>query len=114
MDSIRHAVILLAPLSSSYRILFEKDIAGLAVLGCLISFILLSPETVKSKMSTNELKSSKEEEKSITDKLANRDFTYLLFFMALIARLDIFIALTAAGSNIFAGVLLYNKIKTAS
>ncbi len=29
MDSIRQAVILLSPLSSGYRILFEKDIAGL-------------------------------------------------------------------------------------
>jgi len=29
MDSLRQAVILLAPLSSGYRILFEKDVAGL-------------------------------------------------------------------------------------
>jgi len=89
-------------------------LGGLAVLGCLISFILLSPEIVKSKMSANELKPFKEGGKSITDKLANRDFTYFLFFMALIARLDIFLALTAAGSNIFAGYLLYKKFKTAS
>jgi phosphatidylglycerophosphate synthase len=89
-------------------------LGGLSVLGCLVSFILLSQEIVKSKMNSDELNPIKDQKKSITDRLANRDFTYFLFFMALIAQLDIFLALTAAGSNIFAGYLIYNKLQTAS
>jgi 1L-myo-inositol 1-phosphate cytidylyltransferase / CDP-L-myo-inositol myo-inositolphosphotransferase len=86
-------------------------LGGFAVLGCLVSFILLSQEIVNSKMNCDEYKPNKAEKKSITDKLANRDFTYFLFFMAVIAQLELFLALTAAGSNIFSGYLLYNKFR---
>lgn len=89
-------------------------LGGLSALGCLVSFILLSQEIVKSKMRCDEFKPCSKEKKSITDRLANRDFTYLLFLMAVIAQLDIFLALTAVGSNIFSGYLLYHKFKTAS
>jgi phosphatidylglycerophosphate synthase len=89
-------------------------LGGLSVLGCLVSFILLSQEIVKSKMSSDEFKPCSKEKKSITDRLANRDFTYFLFFMAGIAQLELFLALAAAGSNIFSGYLIYNKLKTAS
>lgn len=87
-------------------------LGGFAVLGCLVSFILLSPEIVNSKMRCDELNPIQDQKKSLTDRLANRDFTYFLFLMAVIAQLDIFLALTATGSNIFSAYLLYNKFKT--
>lgn len=65
MDSIRQAVILLSPLSSGYRILFEKDIAGLKIFQRLLltlqragidEFIILSkhlPEEERFKIDNN-------------------------------------------------------------
>lgn len=47
------------------------------------------------------------------DQLANRDFLYFLFVMALVDQLNIFIAITAVGSNVFAGYVFYKKIKSA-
>ncbi len=38
----------------------------------------------------------------LVDQMANRDFVYFLFVMALIGRLDIFLGLTAVGSIAFA------------
>jgi hypothetical protein len=52
-------------------------------------------------------------EKTLTNNLANRDFIYFLFLMAIIGRVDIFICITAIGSNIFATYLTYFKIKSA-
>jgi hypothetical protein len=52
-------------------------------------------------------------EKPLTNNLANRDFIYFLFLMAIIGRVDIFICITAIGSNIFAAYLIYSKIKSA-
>jgi hypothetical protein len=49
----------------------------------------------------------------LTDNIANRDFIYFLFFMSLIGRVDIFICITAFGSNIFAAYLTFSKIKSA-
>ncbi|GJL78539.1 MAG: hypothetical protein NPINA01_15280 [Nitrospinaceae bacterium] len=89
-------------------------LGGLAVLGCLISCVSLAPEIMKNKIQPDASKPVNGAPKSITDQLANRDFTYLLFFMALIAKLDIFLVLAAAGSNVFAGYVLYNRFKTAS
>ena len=65
----------------------------------------------KEKVSTNvpDLKVKK----NLTDSLANRDFIYFLFLMAIIGRVDIFIFITAFGSNIFAAYLTYFKIKSA-
>ena len=85
----------------------------LAVLGSLISFFLLISSIIdeKEKSSTNppDLKVKK----PLTDNLANRDFIYFLFLMAMIGRMDIFICITAFGSNIFAAHLVYSKAKSA-
>lgn len=88
-------------------------LGSLAVLGSLICFILLSPKIMSSKSQCGHLKVFLERNKSLVDRLANRDFTYLLFIMALAGSLDIFIGLTALGANVFAGYLLYDKFKTA-
>jgi hypothetical protein len=48
---------------------------------------------------------------AIVEKISNRDFTYFLLFMALINQLGIFILAAAAGANVFAVLLLYEKAR---
>ena len=82
---------------------------GLAVIGTLIAFALLSRIIVEQKHSAEQGKTLKA---SLTDLIANRDFTYFLLIMACIDHLDIFIILTALGANVFATVLIYKWLRT--
>jgi hypothetical protein len=66
----------------------------------------------KEKASSNV--SGAKNKNNLSDKLANRDFTYFLFLMALIGRMDIFICVTAIGSNLFAGYLVYSRFVITS
>jgi len=88
-----------------------KLLGMLAVLGSLISFLLLSSSIIdgKEKAAANATGLVKQK---IIENLANRDFIYFLFLMAIIGRVDIFIFITALGSNIFAVYLTYSKIKS--
>ncbi len=79
----------------------------LSVVGAVISLWLLRA-SVFQKRGGGEYESSGWE-----DKLANRDFLYFLFVMALADQLNIFIAITAVGSNVFAGYVFYKKMKAA-
>ena len=79
---------------------------GLAVFGSLVAFMILSGSIMKKKQAAGQGKTS---ETNLTDQLANRDFIYFLLVMACIERLDIFILLTAVGSNIFAIYLMYKR-----
>ena len=79
---------------------------GLAVFGSLVAFMILKGSIIKKKQAAGQGKTS---ETNLTDQLANRDFIYFLLVMACIERLDIFILLTAVGSNIFAIYLMYNR-----
>jgi hypothetical protein len=49
--------------------------------------------------------------KKISDQLVNRDFIYFLLVFGLFDRLDVFILLTAVGSNFFAIFLICQKLK---
>ena len=89
-------------------------LGSLAVLGSLVSFILLKPEIIENKSQQKKSRLEEDGKKSFVDKLANRDFTYLLFVMALVERLDLFLGLTAVGANLFAGYLLYSKVNKIS
>lgn len=89
-----------------------KTLGAFAVLGSLISFILLSTQIVEKKSMAGP-DSSVSTEKNFADKLANRDFTYFLLLMALAGRLDIFIIITALGANAFALYLVYFKTKSS-
>ena len=82
-----------------------------AVFGSLVSFLILSSSIIdkKEKVSANTV--DLKNKNTLTDNMANRDFIYFLFFMSLIGRVDIFICITAFGSNIFAIYLAYYKIK---
>ncbi len=81
-----------------------KLYGGLAVYGSLVSFMILGEVIVKKKQEDEQ-----EETSSLSDQLANRDFTYFLFILACIGRLDTFIILTAIGANLFAIYLIYQK-----
>lgn len=83
---------------------------GFAVLGSLISFVLLSSSVIQKKSQAN---AGGSQNKNFADQLANRDFIYFLFIMAVIGRLDIFLTLTAVGANVFALYLMYKKSRSA-
>ncbi len=85
----------------------------LAVFGSLISFLLLSASIIDEKEKAEMNIPIPKIEKPLTNNLANRDFIYFLFLMAIIGRVDIFICISAIGSNMFAAYLIYSKIKSA-
>ena len=89
-----------------------KTLGAFAVLGSLISFVLLSTQIVEKKSMAG-ADSSVSTKKKFADKLANRDFTYFLLLMALAGRLDIFIIITALGANAFALYLVYFKTRSS-
>ena len=90
-----------------------KYLGMLAVLGSLTSFILLS-KTILGKKADATAKFSLEScNKKISDQLANRDFIYLLLVLGFFDRLDVFILLTAAGSNFFTIFINYQKLKVS-
>ncbi|MBC8282566.1 MAG: CDP-alcohol phosphatidyltransferase family protein [Nitrospinae bacterium] len=84
----------------------------LAVLGSFWSFILLSKTIIGKKANATQKNSEESEDKNFTDQLANRDFTYFLFVLAIFGRLDAFIILTAIGSNLLAIYLACQKFKS--
>jgi len=88
-------------------------LGALAVFGSLISFLLLSSSIIDKKEMASANTADPKKKNTLTDTLANRDFIYFLFFMSLIGRVDVFIYITAFGSNIFAAYLTYSKIKSA-
>ena len=84
---------------------------ALAVFGSLVSFLILSSSIIDKKEKGSANAADLKKKNTLTDNIANRDFIYFLFFMSLIGRVDIFICITAFGSNIFAAYLAYSKIK---
>ena len=82
-----------------------------AVFGSLVSFLILSSSIIDKKEKVSAYTVDLKNKNTLTDNMANRDFIYFLFFMSLIGRVDIFICITAFGSNIFAIYLAYYKIK---
>lgn len=91
-----------------------KYLGALAVLGNLAAFILLSKNILAKKVEAAKEISFEFCNKNFSDQLANRDFIYLLFVLALFGRLDVFILLTAAGSNLFVIYLVCQKFKSTA
>ena len=89
-------------------------LGGLAGLGGLTAFFLLSPILLEKRSPSNQLFHINEPE--LAEKVANRDFIHFLLLVAVIDQLGIFIAVAAVGANLFAGYLIYSrllKLKTA-
>jgi|SaaInlStandDraft_7_1057024.scaffolds.fasta_scaffold17170_2 1L-myo-inositol 1-phosphate cytidylyltransferase / CDP-L-myo-inositol myo-inositolphosphotransferase len=91
-----------------------KYLGMLAVLGNIAAFVLLSKAILGKKAEATKKISFDTCSKKISDQLANRDFIYLLFALALFGRLDVFILLTAAGSNFFVIYLVFQKFKNTA
>ncbi len=91
-----------------------KYLGMLAVFGSMAAFILLSKSILGKKAEATKNLSLEPCDKKTSDQLANRDFIYLLFALALFGRLDVFILLTAAGSNLFAIYLVSQKFKNTA
>ena len=89
-----------------------KIFGTLAVVGTLASFALLHSSVIESKKRAA-LNPEEEPEASLVDRVANRDFTYFLFALCLAGRLEIFLALTAVGANVFAVWLVFQKYRSA-
>jgi len=87
-----------------------KILGTFAVVGTLASFAMLQSDIIKSKMqASHEVKET--ENASLVDRMANRDFIYFLLVMALANQLNIFLALTAIGANVFALWLAFQRYR---
>ena len=82
-------------------------LGGLAGLGGLMAFFLLSPLLLKKRSPEKQL--SLISESDLAEKFANRDFIHFLFLVSLIDRLEIFIIVAAIGANLFAGFLVVSR-----
>lgn len=89
-----------------------KILGTLAVFGSLTSFALLHSSVIESKKRAAD-DPAEGQEASLVDRMANRDFLYFLFALSLIDQLQIFLALTAVGSNVFALWLVFLKYRSA-
>jgi len=83
----------------------------LAALGSLISFLMLRATIIEDKSKANSMYKDKQNKTDLINKLTNRDFTHILFLLALINQLDVFIWLTVVGVNLLAVFLLFSKMK---
>ncbi len=86
-------------------------LGGLAGLGGLMAFFLLSPVLLEKRSQIFHVS-----DPDLAEKFANRDFIHFLFLVALIDQLEIFILVAAIGANLFFGYLAYSrlhKLKTA-
>ncbi|PIQ98674.1 MAG: hypothetical protein COV66_15460 [Nitrospinae bacterium CG11_big_fil_rev_8_21_14_0_20_45_15] len=89
-----------------------KALGAFAVLGNLLSFALLNQNIIKGKAQADSHDAVVPEKKSgEPPEIANRDFTYYLLGFSLFGVSSWFLALTAVGSNIFAGYLVYSRRK---
>jgi phosphatidylglycerophosphate synthase len=88
-----------------------KILGILAVLGSGVSFALMYSKVVKGKSIASEGKKETVNSSGIdlTAQMANRDFIYLVFILAIAGQLWFFISITAIGANVFAAILVYSK-----
>jgi len=83
-------------------------LGGLAGLGGLTAFFLLSPILLEKRSPNNQLFHINEPE--LVEKFANRDFIHFLLLVSVVDQMEIFIAVAAVGANLFAGYLVYSRL----
>ncbi|MBI5186111.1 MAG: CDP-alcohol phosphatidyltransferase family protein [Nitrospinae bacterium] len=124
-DNLTHIAVFAGIAYGAYRIepapyLFYCG--WLAVLGTLMSFLLVAFQLYRKESTKGPLFTSVMENRAgmgkgmenilnAQDSLARRDFTYLLLLFALLGYSKYFLALTAIGSNIFWMLLVFSWIK---
>ncbi len=112
-DNIVHFAVFLGIGMGLYRTsgnVIYSYLGVLAVVGSLMCFLLLQT-AIFNKRTTGSADAPADQQESLADQIANRDFIYFLFAMAMVDQLEIFIAITAGGSLIFAGIVGYKKYK---
>jgi phosphatidylglycerophosphate synthase len=82
-------------------------LGGLAGVGGLLAFFLLSPLLLKKRSPEKQL--SFISESDLAEKFANRDFIHFLLLVSVIDQLEIFIIVAAIGANLFAGFLVVSR-----
>lgn len=112
-DNVIHFLLFLSiglGLAASTGAVLYTWLGWIAAIGSIVSFILLSNSVInwKARATAGE---GKDESQKIEDRLANRDFIWLLLVLAVIGRLEIFIWLTAVGVNVFALYLLFVRLR---
>jgi phosphatidylglycerophosphate synthase len=83
-------------------------LGGLAGLGGLTAFFLLSPILLEKRSPNNQLFHINEPE--LAEKFANRDFIHFILLVSVVDQMEIFIAVAAVGANLFAGYLVYSRL----
>ncbi|MGV7220862.1 MAG: CDP-alcohol phosphatidyltransferase family protein [Nitrospinales bacterium] len=88
-----------------------KILGILAVIGSAVSFALMYSKVVKEKSQASEGKEAIKNSGGfdLTAQMANRDFIYLVFILAIAGQLWFFISITAIGANVFAFILVYAR-----
>lgn len=81
-------------------------LGGLAAGGSLLAFLLMGEGIIADKSTTGASNKNDQKKNGLIDNLANRDFTHLLFALALLDQLQIFLWMTAVGVNVMALYLL--------
>jgi phosphatidylglycerophosphate synthase len=110
-DNIIHFLVFTA---IGYGVYFKTDesiflyLGGLAGLGGLTAFFLLSPILLEKRSPNNQLFHISEPE--LAEKFANRDFIHFLLLVSVVDQMEIFIAVAAVGANLFAGYLIYSRL----
>lgn len=116
-DNLVHIAVFFCIGMGLFRVSGEKVyllLGCLAVLGSLVSFYLLKTSIVESKSRAKTTTANDSISKNTADSLANRDFIYFILAMAIIGKLEIFIALAGVGANVFAGYLLVSRLRRQS
>jgi len=112
-DNIVHFAVFLGIGLGLYRTsgnVIYSYLGVLAVVGSLMCFLLMQT-TVFNQRTTGSDDAPVAQDESLADQIANRDFIYFLFVMAIIDQLKLFIAITAVGSLIFSGYVGFKKYK---
>lgn len=82
-------------------------LGGLAGLGGLMTFFLLSPVLLDKRSSEKQLFHISKQD--LAEKFANRDFIHFLLLVSVIGQLEIFIWVAAVGANLFLAYLVYSR-----
>lgn len=127
-DNLTHIAVFAGIAYGAYRIEpapYLVYCGWLAVLGTLMSFLLVAFQLYRKESTKGPLFVSVMENRAgmgkgmesilnAQDSLARRDFTYLLLLFALLGYSKYFLALTAVGSNIFWMLLVFSKHKSCA
>ncbi|MBI4208207.1 MAG: CDP-alcohol phosphatidyltransferase family protein [Deltaproteobacteria bacterium] len=121
-DNAVHAMVFSCMAIGLYRggmSLWILTIGGLAVAGTLLSASLIFTQTILPQGAFTKATGDRQTEdkkakafSKIADSLGNRDFIYLVIFLAMLGKLHWFLPLVAVGSPLYGIMLIYIYLKS--